>query len=246
MREIRFNGVSSSSLGIRIERSPEIIRPRRKFDVISVPGRNGDYIIFQDAWENYIQPYDIFFGDGTDKSAETTAFAVSDWLRSANGYATLVDTYETTTYRKAYYVEETDIYNGLTQYGRATIHFNCRPERFYTTAGSAVTNGSTISNTTKYASRPLITINGTGTFSGTLTITNGASTYTVTLTDVQASITLDCEEQNAYKGSNNYNDKVTITAGGEFPRLKPGNNTISWNLTSQYSTVIVDPRWFTI
>lgn len=244
MREITFNGDSSVSVGIRIERSPEIIRPRRKFDVISVPGRNGDYVIMQDAWENYIQPYDIFFGNGTDKSAEATAFAVSDWLRSANGYAKLVDSYEAQFYRMAYYVEETDIYNGLTQFGRATIHFNCRPERFYSTSGSDVANGATISNPTLYASRPLIKITGTGTWSGALTITNGASTYTIAFTDVDTSITLDCEEQNAFKGTINCNDKVSIIAGGDFPRLKPGNNVISW--TMPVLAVNVDPRWFTI
>lgn len=246
MHDITFNGVHSKDLGIRIERSPAIIRPRRKFDVISVPGRNGDVVLMQDAWENYIQAYDIFFGDGTDLSAETAANAVSNWLHSANDYARLIDTFEQNIYRMAYYVDETDIENALTQYGRTTIRFNCRPERFSMTGASGVTNGQTVTNNYQYASRPTITIAGSGTWSGTFTITNGSHVYEVGLDSIQTRVILNCEEQNAYNGTTNLNSKVTINSGGEFPRLLPGANVVTWSLSSNIQSVTIDPRWFII
>jgi hypothetical protein len=60
MHSLTFNGTASDTLGVRIERSPRIIRPRRKSDVITIPGRNGDIVFMQDAWNNYVQPYEIF------------------------------------------------------------------------------------------------------------------------------------------------------------------------------------------
>lgn len=245
MHEITFNGVNSSTLGIRIERSPAIIHPRRKFDVISVPGRNGDIVLFQDAWENYIQPYDIFFGDGTDLSAESAANAVSNWLHSANGYAMLVDTFEWPYYRMAYYVDELDIENALTEYGRATIRFNCKPERFYQDISSGIISGQTVTNNFQFASRPIITFNAAGQWSGTLSVTNGMHEYEVEFTNVYGALTLNCEEQNAYHGNTNLNSKVKVLIGDEFPKLYPGANVISWTMSS-VSSATLNPRWFII
>ena len=47
MHKITFNGTASDTLGVRIERSPRIIRPRRKSDVVTIPGRNGDIVFMR-------------------------------------------------------------------------------------------------------------------------------------------------------------------------------------------------------
>lgn len=248
MHKITFNGTASDTLGVRIERSPRIIRPRRKSDVITIPGRNGDIVFMQDAWNNYMQPYEIFFGTGADLSAETAADAVSAWLHSASDYARLEDTFEPDIYRLAYYTEETEIENALTEYGRTTILFNCRPERFLKSGETATTisgTSGTISNPTGFASRPLIRVNCSG--SGTITVANSTAgkTYTVSLSNISSYIYLDCDEQNAYRTSgDNQNNKVTITVSGEFPRLWPGSNTIS--RTGSVTSVVITPRWFRI
>lgn len=246
MHKITWNGVASDTLGVRIERSPEIIRPRRKADVVQIPGRNGDILFAQEAWNNYSQPYEIFFGTGADLSAETAADAVSEWLQSSGDYARLEDTFEPDIYRLAYYIEETSIYNALTEYGRTTIRFSCRPERFLKTGETATTlssSGRTMSNPTKQFSRPLIRVNGSG--NGTLTIAGTNTTYSVSLTGISSYIYLDSDEQNAYRTTaENQNNKVTITSGGDFPRLAPGTNTISWS--GGVTSVVITPRWFNI
>lgn len=246
MHKITWNGTASDTIEIRIERSPEIIRPRRKYDTVQIPGRNGDILFMQDAYNNYQQPYEIFFGTGVDLSAETAADAVSAWLHSAGDYARLEDTYEPDIYRLAYYVDQTDIYNALTEYGRTTISFNCRPERFLKTGETATTlssSGRTISNPTRQLARPLIRVNGSG--NGTLTISGTSTTYAVSITGISSYIYLDSDEQNAYRTTaENQNNKITITSGGDFPRLAPGTNTISW--TGGVTSVVITPRWFNI
>ena len=66
MHNITWNGVNSETIGLHIERAARIIRPRRKADIVSIAGRNGDLVMMQDAWDNYEQPYDIWFGNGTN------------------------------------------------------------------------------------------------------------------------------------------------------------------------------------
>ena len=245
MHNITWNGVNSETIGLHIERAARIIRPRRKADIVSIAGRNGDLVMMQDAWDNYEQPYDIWFGNGTNLSAETGADAVSAWLHSAPGYARLEDTYEPDIYRMAFYVTGQDIENAITEYGRETIRFNCRPERFLKSGETPVTLSTSnvqMQNPTQYASRPLIRINGSG--SGTLTIA-GTKTYSVSITGISSYMYLDCDEQNAYKtAGTNLNNKVTITNGVDFPRLNAGANTITW--TGGITSVVITPRWFKI
>lgn len=245
MHNITWNGVNSETIGLHIERAARIIRPRRKAEVVSIAGRNGDLVMMQDAWDNYEQPYDIWFGNGTNLSAETGADAVSAWLHSASGYARLEDTYEPDIYRMAFYVNEQDIENAITEYGRETIRFNCRPERFLKSGETPITLSTSnvqMQNPTQYASRPLIRINGSG--SGTLTIA-GTKTYSVSITGISSYMYLDCDEQNAYKtAGTNLNNKVTITNGVDFPRLNAGANTITW--TGGITSVVITPRWFKI
>lgn len=246
MHNITWNGVSSDTIGIRIERAARIIRPRRKADIVSVPGRNGDIVLMQDAYNNYQQPYDIFFGTGANLSAETAADAVSAWLHSADGYARLEDTYEPDVYRLAYYIDEQDIENAITEYGRETIHFNCRPERYLKSGETAVTLSTSnvqMTNPTGWAARPLIRLNGSG--AGTLTIAGANGTYAVSVTGISSYMYLDCDEQNAYKtAGTNLNNQVTITNGVDFPRIAPGANTITWS--GGITSVQITPRWYRI
>lgn len=246
MHNLTFNGVNSASLGVRIERAARIIHPRRKISVVSIPGRSGDIVFPEEAWENYVQPYEVFFGTGADLSAEEAANAVSAWLHSASGYARLEDTYEPDYFRLAYYVDELDVENAITEYGRTTINFNCQPQRFLKSGETAVTfsvSGGSINNPTAFFARPLIRVNGSG--NGTLTIAGANKTYSVSLSGISSYIYLDCDEQNAYRtAADNQNAKVTITQGGDFPRIEPGANVVNW--TGGVTSVVITPRWFSI
>ena len=64
---ISWNGQRSDQFGIMVEKFPDYSRPRRKFDSYTIPGRNGDLIMMQDAWENVEQRYSIAAGSGEQK-----------------------------------------------------------------------------------------------------------------------------------------------------------------------------------
>ena len=162
MNTFTFNGHTSNEFGIRIERMPVLNRPARKFRAASVPGRNGNIYEFEDAWEEIIQPYEIFAGGMNNGDAVPSFTNIMEWLHSANGYAVLSDTYDSTHYRMAAFVDSADIESQWHTWGRAVINFRCRPEHYLTGQTQAVASGAVINNTTKHIAKPVITLTGGG------------------------------------------------------------------------------------
>lgn len=155
-----YNGHSSDEYGIRIERMPVLNRSARKFLAASVPGRNGNIYQLQDAWEEIVQPYQIFAGNSADGAAVASFTEIMEWLHSADDYAILSDTYDTTHYRKAIFMNNVDIESMWHTYGRATINFRCRPEHFITEPEITVAKNSNVQNSTNHVAKPLIRLTG--------------------------------------------------------------------------------------
>lgn len=65
---ITWDGISSDSLNCIVERYPTYTVPQRKQSAISVPGRNGDLLLQQQAYSNYIQGYDIYLSGPRNNS----------------------------------------------------------------------------------------------------------------------------------------------------------------------------------
>ena len=156
-----FNGHTSNEFGIRIERMPALNRPARKFRAASVPGHNGNIYELQDAWEEIVQPYQIFAGD-RNSNAVSNFSNIAEWLHSADGYAMLTDTYDPTHYREAIFVDSMDVESEWHTLGRATINFRCRPEHYIVTNPITVTSGGSVMNSTNHNAFPKITLTGGG------------------------------------------------------------------------------------
>ena len=231
-----FGGVSSDSLGLHIEYCPEQNRPARKMERYSVPGRNGDIIVAQDAWENIEQSYDIWGGNGTINDATVVGYSLADWLFSKNGYQRLEDTYDTQHYRLAFFEGPYDFQSVLRRRGRATITFSCDPRRFLLSGETAVTltGTDTIDNPTSFTARPLLEVHGTG--NGTIECGGN----TITITGIYDGMVLDCDAQDAYYPGVNLNSLVS----GEFPVIPGGTQTIT--ITGGITSVEVTPNWWTL
>ena len=123
--QIMFGG---NVLPCTVERFPEIKKAARKFRRYNIPGRSGDVIFQDDAWENVTQAYEVFAGSDTYGSQVPW----TDLARSLyqTGYQELSDTYDPDHFRKAVYNNQIDVENSWNSHGRATLEFDCRPERF--------------------------------------------------------------------------------------------------------------------
>lgn len=233
---ISWAGKSSDALGVVVEHYPVRVIPERSITETQIAGRNGALIQYDGNWDNYTQEYEVYI------SAERTglvraARAVAEWLSSPIGYQRLEDSYEPDVFRMAYYEGGQDIESILNRFGRATIEFVCKPQRFLKSGEVAktFTAGGTLTNITQMIALPLITVNGNG--EGAVTIND----TTVSISEINGYTVLDCELMDAYKGSENRNPYISAV---DFPSLKAGANDISFS--GGVTSLEIIPRWWVI
>lgn len=233
---LTYNGKTSKDL-FQVERPPDYKFPEKDYDIIHVPGRNGDIIIDKGTYKNVLRDYDIAVGSLT-KSFTEQVNKISEWLHSSPGYARLEDTYEPDYYRLALYVDDGNFENILDKAGRTTILFNCKPQRFLKTGDIAKDFSSTgmLINPTNFVALPIITISGSG--DGVLRIGD----YMVTITGIQNGMVLNSEIEESYNGTINLNDTINLQKG--FPKLSPGNTEISFS--GGITAISVIPKWWTL
>lgn len=240
---IVYGGESSSDYGMVVAEAPAYERPKRKQTIYNVPGRNGSIIFQEDAWEDVNRSYKVWLAeDGNDTLVEKVD-AFEAWLNSQKGYVRLEDNFEPDVFRLAYYSGGDGFSNSLTQYGEATLNFTCRPERFLKSGETAVTvvTGDTITNPTKYISKPLIRISANGKIR--IAIFKGAEGNEITAT-VEDNLYIDCESMNAYRQANEYQNG---NISGDFPVIYPGINGVNITVvTGTLTSVSVTPRFYTI
>ena len=233
----RFGGVSSADMvnKLYIRKVPNLNRSAQKIDVFSVPGRDGDIIMPQGAWENQIQEYECWIGDGDATAAANELVA---WLFTKNGYQELSDGWEPNEYRLAYLSEPLEIENLMSKVGSVTLSFSCVPKRFLNSGKTVTTLNATgsITNPTAFTSKPLLKVTNSGVINGTLAC--GGNTLGISANVTQMYI--DCETCQAYSidGTTFYNSMVS----GKFPVIPSGTQTFS--ITGGITSVEITPRWF--
>lgn len=224
---------------MKVERYPASCGAVKKFAAYSVPGRNGELHVFENAFENYVQPYECYFH--TDRLTNETAHEVKQWLLATPGYQRLTDAYDPDHYRLATVLTEVKIENRLNKYGRFTVNFNCDPRSFLWSGDHAqrITQATDIRNPYGFPALPIIKVYGSG--DGILTVAG----VTVRFYGLEDHITLDCETQNAYRETGDVleNKNLHIYAP-EFPVLNPGKNSVSW--TGGVEQIEITPRWWEV
>lgn len=233
---IVYNGETSVDYGMVVAEAPTFERPSRKQTVYTIPGRNGSIVMQDDAWSDVTRSYRVWLADSPDKDLVETVNAIEAWLNSQNGYQRLEDSFEPDIFRLGYYSGGDNVSNNFMQYGETTIRFTCRPERFLKEGEHEInlTSSSQIYNPTRFTSKPLIHIEG----SGTVTISINGTVMQATITDY---INIDTESMNAYRlPAENMNNKIT----GTFPTIAPEKNTVS--ITGTFSKASIIPRYFMI
>lgn len=237
MGEIIYNGRSSKEIGLEVETFPEYQTPKRSYEKIHIPGRNGDLLIDNGCWENATRTYSVSIGS-YDRSYDEMVNKVSEWLHSTISYTRLEDSYEPDYYRLAVYLGEFSMSNIFNQGGKATIDFDCKPQRFFKTGDQPITFTSKgeIINPTNFESLPIIKVYGSR--SGTLVVGD----YTVEISEVGGQIIIDSEIQDAYIGPNNKNGYINVPNG--FPKIGVGKTSIGFS--GGINKVEVIPKWYTI
>lgn len=237
MGVIIYNGKRTDDYGIEVEAYPDYVMAEKDFESIHIPGKNGDLILETGSYKNVERTYVVSIAK-LQTSFEDMAGKLSEWLNSGTNYCRLEDDYEPDYFRMAFHHASTDVINVFGKLGKASIPFTCKPQRFFKTGEIAkqFLVPGTIVNPSVQPSLPLIVVYGNG--SGTVRIDD----YTITISNIATSITIDSELQDAYNGTINRNNDISVDP--DFPKLMPGSNSVSF--VGGITKVEVIPRWWTL
>lgn len=270
MGVITFDGRQSSAYGIVVEHFPDYTMPKPDYEIIHVPGKNGDIIIDKGSFQNIERKYEVALANdplatGAKKFNELIT-RLGEWLYPTVGYGRLSDDYDSTHFYMASFQNGLSIKN-IENYGaRATVSFNCKPFRYLNIGEQSIsysTSPSTLNNNvTAFHSMPLLKLKIHAKSTETNLTVAGISVKINTtkildrLTGVDRIVTLDCELQDFYYEPTsgdviNLNDCIKTPQG--FPKLlgrtdyiiTPQANVITFN-TTYISKVEVTPKWYTI
>lgn len=129
-----YNGINCEGYSMFVEKYPNRPIPQRKLTTYSIAGRSGDLIIDQDAYDNVIQEYEVYVKKDSIYDLQKWISLIAQWLVGSAGYHELTDSYDTTVKRFARVANAVDFVNSLNMFGRATLQFDCKPQRFPVTA----------------------------------------------------------------------------------------------------------------
>lgn len=227
-----FDGKSSREFGLYISGSGTFNAPQRDIETVEIPGKNGTLTIDKKRFLNITISYPAFIREKFRAYTD----AAREWLLAAPGYRRLEDSYHPEEYRMARFTGPLDWdARILNRSGECTLDFDCMPQRFLKMGEipHTLTASGTFVNPTVFEAKPLFRVYGT---SGTLMVGNTA----IEISEIEEYIDIDCDTQNAYKGTENCNSKVTPA----FPTFPVGQTGVMFS--GGITSVTVIPRWWTI
>lgn len=166
-KSLTFDGEDSRDYGVYITGQAVFNAPEREVEMISIPGRNGQFALDKGRFENIevTYPAGIFANTEADFAEAVSNFR--NLLCSKRGYVRLQDEYHPDEYRMAIYKSGLELENVALKAGEFEITFDCKPQRYLTSGESAVTvtNGGVITNPTLFDASPLLQLSGYGSIS---------------------------------------------------------------------------------
>ena len=228
MKTLTFGGISLSDYGCFYDGSQMWRKPQRLFDMYSVAGKNGDLAIDQQKYSNITRPFECYINEDFDMNYNS----LIDMLHSVQGYQRFECSEEPDVYMMALFSSE--IQPDMWQFnkrGTFTLEFDFKPQKWLKSGETAISVDSSISlvNPTHQTALPLIEVSGTG----SITINDSV----LTLAQNTSTTVIDCEIQDAYEGTINRNNDLTIVNG--FPVLGDVND-----ITVNGCTIKIYPRWW--
>lgn len=230
MDNITFNGIDFSDFNTFWDGSKLFASPQKDMTFYEIPGRNGDLAIDNDRYANVEVSVKCFIRERFIDNYN----ALINFLLTQKGYKRFENDIEPEIYRMAAFVSsvvpETGPYN---EFGTFELKFNVKPQRWLKSGELpiAVNSSTVLINPTSLIAKPLIMVTGTGSIDingNTLTLANNTSVTCI-----------DCDTENAYEGTINRNQDLTLT-NNSFPVLETGQNTI----TVSGCTIELIPRWW--
>lgn len=232
-----YDNVDSADYGVFISGDAVFNAPVKSYEMIPIPGRNGDLAVYGKRYENI----ELTYPAGIVRDFKNNIQGLRNQLLSRVGYQHIADTYHPDEFRLGIYkggleVDPVDVNSA----GQFDIVFDCKPQRFLVSGETAQTftaDGS-ITNPTLFEARPLIVVEGQGTLGiGNENIIIGGTS--------SRPIYIDCDIMDAWTVSGTakvpYNNYIQYSSNTP-PGLAPGSTGIS--VGTGITSISIIPRWF--
>ena len=233
MGSFTFNGVSSTTPGLRVTSDYVINSTGNDVEIVAVPGRDGDLLISKNRLKSVTieLPCTVL----SNRKLTDAESDISNWL-NVDGYKDLTLSWDPDFIYRSAFIETFEIAGLMRQFGKVKLNFLTYPVKFYKQGriSQTLSNGATVNGLGNVKAKPIITLVGSG--DCTLTI-NGRKTK---LKAVQNKITLDMQANQVYSGNLQAWDKVVRSPQFQMPYLDYGRNLISWDGNF---TVTMTPNW---
>lgn len=164
-KNLTFDGVSIKEYGAYITGEGVYNAPERDVEMITIPGRNGEFALDRGRFNNITVSYPAGSFANTQPNFAAKLSELRNILASRKGYKRIEDEYNPDEYRMGIYKSGLEV--SPEHYGTAgqyNLVFDCKPQRFLKSGETAqtVTNGGAITNPTLFPARPLLAVTGYG------------------------------------------------------------------------------------
>lgn len=203
------------------------------YQVVEVPGRDGDLIISNNRRKSFVQEIPVIYtGKYTDRIKHIDA--VRQIMLADDKLHALTFNSEPNFIYQAAFLSSFKVGKNQNESSQ-TLQFEMMPYKYLVGGQKSVTvtSGNTLKNIGTIIAKPLIKLTG----SGDITLKIGSQS--LTLKGVDTGIILDSDAQLATSldGKRTQFDKMY----GDFLTIPVGNQTISW--TGSVTKVEITPRW---
>ena len=231
MAKIIWKNIDSETItGLIITDIPPISKPKMKTTITKIDGRDGD-IIEELGYESYTKSISIGL---------TRNYDIDEVMKYFTGEGELIISDEPDKVYKSQIIEKID-YERLIRFKTAVVKFYTQPYKYLKDEKSIsleINDESSlkVNNVGLEKSKPIITLEGTGTIEIAL---NGSNLFKYTFPENETKVVVDSLEEEAYL------DNVLKNRNklGTFPILEVGENTISWSGSLSKITIEPKSRW---
>ena len=119
------NNKTNKDFSFKVKSSNHLLRPRKRLEFISIPGRTGDLILDDNSRENFNLVIEGYI-DGRKSNLKTLTEQLDLWLNSSKGYQSI--TFDDGTVLKAVLISEIDVNEVVKNFGELTLEFSAYRE----------------------------------------------------------------------------------------------------------------------
>ena len=120
-----INNKTNKDFNFKVKSSNHLLRPRKRLEFISIPGRTGDLILDDNSRENFNLVIEGYI-DGRNSSLRELCDNLDNWLNSTTGYQAI--TFDDGIVLKAVLISEIDVNEVVKNFGELTLEFSAYRE----------------------------------------------------------------------------------------------------------------------